>query len=134
LTPAVRKRLRLFASRRGATESSVVESALLQYLDGDVIDRALLLRRLDRLGGRVATLQRDFDLLSQAFGVFLQVWFAHTPRIPDDAKGAAEESALSRYAQFLDHVGTQIMSGQRFAREIAPDSEKSDHAPKDDDK
>lgn len=128
LTPALRKRLRVYAAKRAASESSVVESALLQYLDGDATDRALLLRRLDRVASSLSTLQRDFDLVSQALGVFIQLWFAHTPRIPDEAKAGAEQTALKRYDQFLDHVATQIIGGQRFAREIARDDRGSAHA------
>jgi hypothetical protein len=126
LTPGLRKRLRTYAAKRGATESSIVESALLQYLDADTTDRALLLRRLDRVSRGLAALQRDFDLVSQSFGVFIQIWFAHTPRIPDDAKPGAEQTALQRYGQFLDHVAAQIMKGQRFAREIAPAVDRSE--------
>jgi hypothetical protein len=122
LTRALRKRLRLYASQRGSTESSVVELALLNYLDAEVTDRALLLRRLDRVGRGLATLQRDFDLLSQGFGVFVQLWFAHTPRLPDDAKAAAEKEAIRRYSQFLDHVVAEITAGRRFAREVGPDT------------
>jgi len=121
LTPALRKRLRLYASRRGATESSVVERALVDYLDGDVTDRALILRRLDRLSRGLTTAQRDVELLAQGFGVFVQLWFAHTPRIADDARAAAEKEALRRYSQFLDHVVSEIAAGRRFARDASSD-------------
>ena len=121
LTPALRKRLRLYASRRGATESSVVERALVDYLDGDVTDRALILRRLDRLSRGLTTAQRDVELLAQGFGVFVQLWFAHTPRIADDARAAAEKEALRRYSQFLDHVVSEIAAGRRFARGASSD-------------
>jgi predicted transcriptional regulator len=121
LTPALRKRLRLYASRRGSTESSVVERALVDYFDGDVTDRALILRRLDRQTRGLATLQRDVELLAQGFGVFVQLWFAHTARIADDSRAAAEKEALRRYSQFLDHVVSEIASGRRFAREASPD-------------
>jgi hypothetical protein len=134
LTPSLRKRLRAYAAKRGATESSVVESALLQYLDAETTDRALLLRRLDRVGTGLSTLHRDFDIVSQALGVFFQLWFAHTPRIPDDAKAAAEQIALKRYDQFLDHVAAQIMGGQRFAQEIARDVGPSETAAGENDK
>jgi hypothetical protein len=120
---ALRQRLRLYAARRRATESSVVESALNQYLDHEMTDRALILRRLNRVDRQNSTLQRDFDLLSQAFGVFVQVWFAHTPQIPEGGRAAAEQTALKRYGRFLDHVSRQLEDGSRFARELAPDSE-----------
>ena len=119
LTPTLRKRLRLYASRRGASESSIVERALTDHLDGDVTDRALILNRLDRQVRGLATLQRDVELLAQGFGLFVQLWFAHTPRIADDLRAAAEKEALRRYSQFLDHVVSEIAAGRRFARDAA---------------
>jgi len=101
----------------------VVESALTQYLDHEITDRALLLRRLNRLDRQITTFQRDFDLFSQAFGVFVQVWFAHTPQIPEAGRSAAEQTALKRYRRFLDHVSRQLEDGVRFARELAPETE-----------
>ncbi len=128
LAPALRKRLRLYASRRGATESSVVERALIDHLDGDVTDRALILRRLDRQTRGLATVQRDVELLAQGFGVFVQLWFAHTPRIEEGSRAAAEREALRRYSQFLDHVVSEIAAGRRFARE-APAEEPDEAQP-----
>jgi hypothetical protein len=130
LTPALRKRLRLYASRRGSTESSVVERALVDHLDGDVTDRALILRRLDRQSRGLTTLQRDVELLAQGFGLFVQLWFAHTPRIADDSRAAAEKEALRRYSQFLDHVVSEIAAGRRFARDESSD-EPDDPEPSD---
>jgi predicted transcriptional regulator len=130
LTPALRKRLRLYASRRGSTESSVVERALIDYLDGDVTDRALILRRLDRQSRGLTTVQRDVELLAQGFGLFVQLWFAHTPRIADDYRAAAEKEALRRYSQFLDHVVSEIAAGRRFARDESSD-EPDDPEPSD---
>jgi hypothetical protein len=130
LTPALRKRLRLYASRRGSTVSSVVERALTDYFDGDVTDRALILRRLDRQTRGLTTVQRDVELLAQGFGLFVQLWFAHTPRITDDLRAAAEKEALRRYSQFLDHVVSEVAAGRRFARDASldqpDDSEPSD--------
>jgi len=120
VTRPLRKRLRLYAAQRGSTESSVVEAALLSYLDADVTDRALMIRRLDRVTRTVGALRRDVDLLSQGFGVFVQLWFAHTPRLPDEAKATAEREAMRRYSQFLDHVVREIDSGRRFAHEAEP--------------
>jgi hypothetical protein len=123
VAPALRKRLRVYAARKGATESAVVETALHNYFDAETTDRQLIMRRLDRHSRGLAKLQRDFDLLSQAFGVFIQVWFAHTPRIPQESQTLAEQSALRRYRQFLDHVAEQISAGSRFTQEIVADAE-----------
>ena len=119
ITPALRKRLSLYASKKGTSYSSVVEAALAQYLDADASDRALLLRRLDRIGQDVAVLERDLDVLSHAFGVFLQVWLAHTPPIDEGMKRTAEQSARERYSRFLDHLAAEAMKGESFVRQVA---------------
>jgi hypothetical protein len=128
ITPALRKRLALYSSKKGTTKSAVVEAALLQYLDAEVTDRALILRRLDRLTRAGAIHQRNFELLSEAFGVFVQLWFAHTPRLAEDEKAGAEQVARARYTQFLEHVSSEVANGRSMARKIAPDdtSEETD--------
>src|ERR1700730_9902327 len=73
------------SSSSGVTESAIVEGALREYLDGTG-DKALLLRRLDRLDRSVARDHRDLELLSEAFAVFVRMWFAHTPRVREEAK------------------------------------------------
>jgi hypothetical protein len=116
-------------SSSGVTESAVVEGALRQYLDGTG-DKALLLRRLDRLGRAVERDHRELELLSEAFAVFIRLWFAHTPRVPDDAKSSARLSAESRYKQFVEHVAQQFSGGRRFLddlpREMIADDAKLD--------
>jgi hypothetical protein len=119
VTPALRKRLALYASKKGTSYSSVVEAALVQYLDADTTDRALLLRRLDRIGRDLASLERDLDVLSHAFGLFLQVWFAHTPAIDEGMKRSAEQNAFQRYSRFLDHLAAEAMKSESFVRQVA---------------
>lgn len=122
VTPALRKRLALYASKKGTSYSSVVESALTQYLDAETTDRALLLRRMDRLGRDLAAVERDVDVLSHAFGLFLQMWFAHTPSIPDEMKRTAEQTARDRYERFLDHLTVEITKSESFVRRMAGES------------
>lgn len=101
----------------GATESSIVEGALRQYLD-DTADKTLLLRRLDRLGRALARDHRDLELLSQAFAVFVRLWFAHTPRVGEDEKSKARFDAHNRYKQFAEHVGKLFGDGRRFIDDL----------------
>lgn len=119
VTPALRKRLALYASKKGTSYSSVVEAALTQYLDADATDRALLLRRLDRIGRDLTSVERDLDILSHAFGIFLQVWLAHTPEIDDGMKRSAEQNARERYSRFLDHLAAEAMKSESFVRQVS---------------
>jgi hypothetical protein len=94
-----------------------VKSALGQYLDG-TSDATLLLRRLDRLGRAASVTQRDLEVLSQAFGVFVRRWLAHTPTVPEVAKPGARVNAENRYSRFTQHVADQFSAGRRFLDDL----------------
>ena len=97
------QRLADVCASTNATETAVVEAALRQYLEGTG-DRTLLFQRLDRMGRAVERCHRDLELLSEAFGVFVQVWFAHTPTLDEGEKMSARRDAESRYRRFLEHA------------------------------
>jgi hypothetical protein len=111
------KRLAEHAAAAGLSESAVVEVALRQHLDGTG-DRTLFLRRLDRLGRAHQRTQRDLELLSEAFAVFVKIWFAHTPTVPVDGRKAAQTSAEGRYKQFAEYVVEQFTGGRRFVDDL----------------
>ncbi len=117
LSAELRDRLTSYCAASSIAERAVFEQAVQQYVDG-VGDLALVLRRLDRLGRAGARLHRDVELLSEAFAVFVRLWFAHTPTIPNDGKAAARSTAESRYRQFVEHVGEQFSGGRRFLDDL----------------
>ncbi|MGD0679505.1 MAG: hypothetical protein ABSC94_29295 [Polyangiaceae bacterium] len=121
LEAALAERLDQFCAAIHATESAVVAAAIRQYLDG-TSDATLYLRRLDRLGRAVARGQRDLELLSEAFAVFIRLWFAHTPPVPESSKRSARESAGSRFRQFVEHVAEQFSGGSRFLDDLPRES------------
>jgi hypothetical protein len=120
LSRALVQRFGAHCAAIGATESAVAEAAIAQYLDG-TSDHTVLMRRMDRLSRSATRTQRDLDVLAEAFGVFVQVWFAHTPNIPDDNKDAARRESARRYQQFVDHVATRLGHGRQFLQELAKD-------------
>jgi hypothetical protein len=115
------QRLAEVCASTNATESAVIEAALRQHLDG-TSDRTLLFRRLDRIGRAVERIQRDLELLSKAFGVFVQLWFAHTPSVDAQEKQSARRDAESRYKQFLEHVTWRFSGGRRFLDDLPRES------------
>jgi hypothetical protein len=119
------KRLRAYATGKGASQGSVVQAALTKYLD-DANDGTLIMRRLDRLSGAVARLHRDVRVVAEALAVFVQLWLAHTPRITDSEKSRAERAALARFAQFTEHVATRIASGRSVISELVREDDGSD--------
>jgi glutathione S-transferase len=106
-----------------------VKSALGQYLD-ETKDATLRLRRLDRLGRAQARTQRDLEVLSQAFGVFVRLWLAHTATVAEEAKPGARVNAEKRYGRFTQHVADQFSAGRRFLddlpRELVADDAELD--------
>jgi hypothetical protein len=119
--PATADRVDRFCASMGMSESALVKASLDQYLDG-TSDAALVLRRLGRLGRAVERNQRDLELLSEAFAVYIRLWFAHTPSVPEDAKPGARRNAESRYEQFVRHVAEQFSGGGRFLDDLPRES------------
>ena len=119
--PELARRLVQRRMTMGASESGIVRSSIVEYLDGSS-DSELLLRRLDRLGRADERLQRDLALLSESFGAFLLTWFAHTPALPEDAKALARATAERRYQQLIEHVGQRFSGGHRFLDELPHES------------
>ncbi len=117
LSTPLRDRLAGYCQASGNSERNVIETALHHYLNA-TSDAALVLRRLDRLGRAEARLQRDIELLSEAFAVFVQLWFAHTPSVPPQVKVDARASANSRYRQYVQYIVRQFSGGQRFLDDL----------------
>jgi hypothetical protein len=111
---ALRKRVRQYAAKKGVSESSVTNAALLRYLE-DANDVPLILRKLDRLDRKVTRVRTDSDVLTEAFAVFVQTWFASTPRLAASEKAPAEESARLRFGEFLDAVAENLAGGGSFS-------------------
>jgi hypothetical protein len=111
------KQLAAYSAATGKTTSFVVQAALRQYLDR-TDDRMLLLGRLNRLGRAWDRTQRDLEIHMEAFAVYVKLWFAHTPNIPDDGKDYARRTAESRFAQYQEYVVEQFQGGRRFVDDL----------------
>jgi len=111
------KQLAAYSAAMGMTTSSVVQAALRQYLHG-TSDMTLIMRRLNRLGRAWNRTQRDLEIQMEAFGLWVKLWFAHTPRVPDDAKDFARRTAESRFAQFQQHLIEQFQGDHRFIDDL----------------
>jgi hypothetical protein len=113
----LRNRIRQYAAKKGVSESSVANTALTRYLD-DTNDAPLILRRLHKIEANLERSRRDTDVLSEAFAVFVQLWFAHTPRLADPDKPLAEHSALQRFREYADHVAEKVAGGGSFVADL----------------
>jgi hypothetical protein len=113
----VYERLKAYCARRGLPDSGVVEVALREHLD-QASEAALIMRRLDRIERRVSKVHRDLEMLCECFGVWVRLWFAHTPELPDSAKPAAQMSARKRFDQFEEFVAKRLHAGERLAVDL----------------
>jgi hypothetical protein len=111
------KQLAAYSAAMGTTTSFVVQAALHQYLDR-TDDKTLLLGQFARLRRACDRTQRDLELHMEAFAVYVKLWFAHTPQIPDRAKDFARREAESRFAEFQEYLVEQFQGGRRFVDDL----------------
>jgi hypothetical protein len=117
LSATLRDRLSSFCAASNVTERAVFEAAIEQYISG-TSDMTLVLRRIERLYRAADRAHEDVELLSAAFAVFVQLWFAHTPGLREELKAAAREEAESRYQHFKDYVTQEFAGGRRFLDDL----------------
>jgi hypothetical protein len=102
-----------FCEATGLSESKLIKSAVAKYIDG-TSDWALVQRRLNDIKNAVARHHRDDEFHAEAFAVFVQVWYAHMPQIPEDRKAAARQLGKSQFRDFAEHVASHFTGGERF--------------------
>jgi hypothetical protein len=118
LTVQLRDKLARYCAASGISERTVIEDALQKHL-GNESDTELLLRRFDRVERDMARDHRDLELLSEAFGRYMRLWFtAHAPNTVEAGRVAARGAAETQYRQFAQHVGAQFMQGHRFVNDV----------------
>ena len=117
----LRARLRQHCASVNATETAVVELAIEKHIDGTA-DKTLLLRRLDRIGRAIDRLGHSIDLHMEAYAIWVKLWFAHTPSVPEEAKRSARSLAESRFKQYIDHVTAEYTAGRRFLQDMPHES------------
>jgi predicted DNA-binding protein len=124
LSLELRARLTKYCAASGISERTVIEDALRKYLEG-TDDMALLLRRFDRIERAQAREHRDLELLSEAFGRYMRLWFmAHAPSTADagNARGASD----TQYKHFAQHLGAQFAHGHRFTDDLPVEALKAE--------
>jgi hypothetical protein len=121
LGPEDSKRLIEYCAATNTTESGVVREALRRYWADAPTDATLIMGRLDRVQRAQTRTQRDLELLTEAFAVFVKFWFAHTPSVAEGSHKAARTMAEARYKQFVDYVSSQFAAGRRFLEDLPQD-------------
>ena len=117
LSATLRDRLSSYCAASNVTERAVFEAAIEQYISG-TSDLTLVLRRIERLYRAADRVHEEVELLSAAFTVFVQLWFAHHPSLREELKPAAREEVESRYQHFKDYVTQEFAGGRRFLDDL----------------
>jgi predicted DNA-binding protein len=114
------QRLKAYCSATHTTEAAVVEAALQQYLD-KTSDYTVMMRRLDVLGRQLERTTRDVRMSAEAFGAFVNIWYAYTPELPDEAKRGAQRQAARRFDAFVRSVALRLGNGRPFLDDLVRD-------------
>jgi hypothetical protein len=126
LSVPLRIRLAKHCAASGISERTIIEDAVAKYLD-DAGNTALLLRRLDRIEQALADGHRDVEILSEAFGRYMRLWF--TAHVPDASQGkgfAAVASAEKAYAWFARQLAARLSEGHRFVDDLPDEAGEGD--------
>lgn len=121
LSPELHSRFTKYCNQRGVTATSVVEEALNQYLE-EKDDTGSVLKQLQRQSRSIMKVDNQVGVLAEAFSLFLQFWFAHTPELQETEKSAASLDAKRRYHDFVAFLVKRINTGSRFGDEILKES------------
>jgi hypothetical protein len=118
LSVPLRIRLAKHCAASGISERTIIEDAVAKYLD-DAGNTALLLRRLDRIEQALAGGHRDVEILSEAFGRYMRLWFmAHVPDASQGNRSAALASAEKAYLWFARQLAERLSEGHRFVDDL----------------
>ena len=99
------------------TISAAMTAAVEQWVNG-TSDRALLFRRLDRLGRAIERCHREAEFHAKAFSVFMHTWLVHTKSVAPADRAAALESAEKRYREIVKQVVGEFADGSRFIDDL----------------
>lgn len=111
------------ALRRQVSKSAIVEAAVASFLSGDTSDRleAAMSRRLDKLGRQIDTLDEDLAVLGETVSLFIRIWLASTPPLPESAQASARAKGAERFEGFMQSLGRRLATGDRFLKELSRD-------------
>ena len=123
--PDLLAQVEALALRRQVSKSAIIEAAVASFLSGDTSDRleAALSRRLDKLGREIHALDEDLAVLGETVSLFVNIWLAATPPLPESAQASARAKGAERFEGFMQTLGKRLATGDRFLKELSRDVE-----------
>jgi hypothetical protein len=114
LTPKLAERLEALAVKPGVTKSAILVDALTAWMNAagasEVEERFGV--RLDRISNQLARIERDGQILIEAFALFVHYQLTICPPVPE-GDVAARASGRGRFNAFVTEVGKAMASGKR---------------------
>lgn len=123
LEPDIMDMLAHYAAQRDQSVSLIAQAAIASFLSPDSAERqeAALARRLGQIDRRMARLERDLGISTEAFATFIRFWLATTPALPEPAAQAARAKVAERYAAYTSALGRRLAKGPQLRQEIVED-------------
>lgn len=121
--PDLLARVEALSLRRQVSKSAIIEAAVASFLSGDSAEKleAALSRRMDKLGRQVDALDEDLAILGETFSLFIRIWLAATPPLPENAQASARAKGAERFDGFMQSLGRRLATGDRFLKELSRD-------------
>ncbi|WP_425105146.1 CopG family transcriptional regulator [Ancylobacter sp.] len=123
LEPDVKDLLAHYSAQRDQSMSLIAQAAIASFLSPDTAERqeAALARRLGQIDRRLARLERDLGISTEAFATFIRFWLATTPALPEPVAQAARAKLSERYAAYTSALGRRLAKGPQLRQEIVED-------------
>lgn len=121
--PELLAQVEALALRRQASKSAIIEAAVASFLSGDASDRleAAMSRRLDKIGREIRALDEDLAVLGETVSLFVNIWLASTPTLPESAQAAARAKGAERFEGFMQMLGKRLATSNGFLKELSRD-------------
>ena len=114
LTPKLAERLEALAVKPGVTKSAILVDALTAWMNAagasEVEERFGV--RLGRISNQLARIERDGQILIEAFALFVHYQLTVCPPVPE-GDVAARASGRGRFNAYVSEVGKAMASGKR---------------------
>lgn len=117
-----------YAAQRDQSMSLIAQAAIASFLSPDSSERqeAALARRLGQIDRRLARLERDLGISTEALATFIRFWLATTPALPEPAAQATRAKLSERYAAYTRALGRRLAKGPQLRQEIGEDVAEPD--------
>ena len=123
LEPDIMDMLAHYAAQRDQSMSLIAQTAIASFLSPDSAERqeAALVRHLSQIDRRLARVERDLGISTEALATFIRFWLTTTPALPEPAARAARAAVTDRYAAYTQALGQRLAKGPKLRQEIAED-------------